>query len=113
MQTVRFKEYFCGLYYVYYKSMPVGILMRTNKNEWSLFSVVKLIFMLDKYVFKSLKDAKRFIRIRINKFDCGWKYFVKRIELNNSFAEEKLKDAISKTHEVICNACQKIIEAYE
>lgn len=113
MQTIRFKEYFGGLYYVYYKSMPVGILMRTNKNEWSLFPVVNLIFMLDKYVFKSLKDAKRFSRIRINKFDCGWKYFVKRIELNNLKAEETVRGAISKIHEAFCIERQKLTEANE
>lgn len=112
MQAVRFKEYFGGLYYVYYRTIPVGILMRTNKNRWSLFSV-NLIFCLEKYVFKSLKDAKRYSRIRLNKFDFGWMHFVKRLELNNSLAEEQVKDAICKIHEAICNEEKKILEANE
>ena len=112
MQTVRFKEYFGGLYYVYYRTIPVGILMRTNENRWSLFSV-NLIFSLEKYVFKSLKDAKRYSRIRLNKFDFGWIHFVKRLELTNSLTEEKLKDAISKIRDVICNEENKILEANE
>lgn len=114
MQTIRFevKEYLGGFYCVYYKSLPIGLLTKINKNKWC-FSTFGVIFKSDKYFFKSLKDAKRFVRIQINGFDCFWRQFVKRIELNNSKVMDGLKKAISQTHEVICNASKKILEANE
>lgn len=112
MQTIRFKEYFRGFYCVYYKSLLIGLLIKKQKNKWRL-STFGVIFKSDEYVFKSLKDAKRFVRVQINNFDCFWRQFVKRIELNNSKAMDGLKKAISQIHEVICNASEKILEANE
>lgn len=112
MQTIRFKEYFRGFYCVYYKSLLIGLLIKKQKNKWRL-STFGVIFKSDEYVFKSLKDAKRFVRVQINNFDCFWRQFVKRIELNNSKAMDGLKKYISQIHEVICNASEKILEANE
>jgi hypothetical protein len=111
MQTVRFEKYIGAFYFVYYKSLPIGLLTKINKNKWG-FSPF-LMFKSDKYIFKSLNDAKRFVRIQINDFDCFWRQFVKKFELNNLKAMDVLKKDISQTHEVICNAQTKIFEANE
>lgn len=112
MQTVRFEKYIGVFYFVYYKNLPIGLLTKINKNKWC-FSTFGVIFKSEKYVFKSLKDTKRFLRIQINGFDCFWRQFVKRIEFNNSKAMDGLKKAISQTHEIICNKEKKILEANE
>lgn len=81
MQTIRFDICFLG-YIVWYRNIVVGYVNKERKG-WKVITINPLIKIfnpeLSNQEFSSLNDAKRFIRIRINKFDCKFINFRKRI----------------------------------
>lgn len=79
MQTIRFKGIH-GMYYVSYQNTKVALIVKINKNKWLCYAFDP-IFRNKELVFKSLKDAKRFMRIRLNKFYLAQKYLIKTIEI--------------------------------
>jgi hypothetical protein len=78
MQTVRFKG-FHGMYYVSYKNTKVALIVKINKNKWLCYAFAP-IFKNKELSFKSLKDAKRYMRIRLNKFYVAQKHLIKMTE---------------------------------
>ena len=76
MQTIRFDICFLG-YIVWYRNIVVGYVNKERKG-WKVITINPLIKIFNPEL-SSLKDAKRFIRIRINKFDCKFINFRKRI----------------------------------
>lgn len=77
MQTIRFKGY-RGIYIVYYKNIRVSFLRKINKNKWNLV-FVNPSFNWGDETFNSLKEAKRFIRIHLNKRHLEERHFIKLI----------------------------------
>ncbi|MTT64676.1 hypothetical protein [Parasutterella excrementihominis] len=81
MQTIRFDICFLG-YIVWYRNIVVGYVNKERKG-WKVITINPLIKIfnpeLSNQEFSSLNDAKRFIRIRINKFYCKFINFRKRI----------------------------------
>lgn len=82
MQTIRFKGYH-GIYLVYYRNIFVSVLKRINKNKWQLV-FVNPSFNWGDETFNSLKEAKRFIRINLNKYYVAERDFRKMIEIGTA-----------------------------
>ena len=82
MQTIRFKGYH-SIYFVYYKNIIVSVLKRVNKNKWYL-TFINPFFNYSEETFNSLKEAKRFIRVYLNRRYLADRYIRKTIELGVS-----------------------------
>lgn len=82
MQTIRFRG--CrGHYVVYFKIIRVATLIKNNKNKWQLTFDNSSFFYGEK-TFNSLKEAKRFIRIKLNKYYVAERDFRKMIEIGTA-----------------------------
>lgn len=79
MQTVRFKG-FHGMYYVSYQKTKIALIVKINKNKCLCYAFDP-IFKNKELSFKSLKDVKRYMRTRLNKFYVAQKYLIKKIEI--------------------------------
>ena len=82
MQTILFKGY-RGHYVVYYQNIRVAVLTKNNKNKWQLV-FVNPSFNWGDETFNSLKEAKRFIRINLNKYYVAERDFRKMIEIGTA-----------------------------
>lgn len=78
MQTIRFEWGYRGHYLVYYRSIRVAALIKNNKNKWHL-TFVDPFFNWGDETFNSLKEAKRFVRIHLNKRHLEERHFMKLI----------------------------------
>lgn len=83
MQTIRFEWGYLGRYLVYYRSIRVAALIKNNKNKWHL-TFVDPSFNWGDETFNSLKEAKRFIRINLNKYYVAERDFRKMIEIGTA-----------------------------
>ena len=79
MQTIRFKNYH-GIYIVYYRNIIVAFLKKINKNKWYL-TFINPFFNYSEETFNSLKEAKRFIRVYLNRRYLADSHIRKTIEL--------------------------------
>lgn len=79
MHTIRFKGYH-SIYFVYYKNIIVSVLKKVNKNKWHL-TFINPFFNYSEETFNSLKEAKRFIRVYLNRRYLADRYIRKTIEL--------------------------------